>query len=483
MSTELKHKILSGVFWQGIERGGSQLFQLALQIVLARLLLPSDFGAVILLTVFIQVALVFIDSGLGTALVQHKTPAQEDFSGVFWINIPISCLFYVIIFALAPYVEKFYQIDGLGLMLRVIALSLFFYGLTNVPLAIAQRQMAFNKLFLINFPGTIGSGAVGVVMALQGWGAWSLVWMQLSGAFFRMILAYWLVGWLPGLHVRWHSLFKMLNFSYKLLLTSLLDVLVNNLYYLVIGKWFAPAQLGYYSKACKFPQFVMTGVQGTIGSVIFPALSSCQHDLVKMKEIVRKAITVSSFMMAPLMFGLMGCAKSVVLILLGENWLPAVPYLRLTPLIFIFWPLHVANLQTIIALGRSDLLLILEILKKTSIIAGIFIGVYWGIFGIVIAQVICSATAFFFNAWPNRKLIDYSIWTQTIDIAPIWGCSLVMGILLWGIEKININIYCIFILQLLCGILCYGIGVLIFKRSTCRYLWSTGMDLWKKVRS
>ena len=402
------NKVLSSFIWKFLERFGTVGIQFILQIFLARLLSPEDYGAIALITVFITIANVFVQSGFNTALIQQKQVLEEDYSSVFWISMLVASVCYIFIFLFSPFIAEFYNMPILKSVLRVLALTLFFGAYNSIQVAKISREFKFKNLFFSSLIAIIISGVLGIVLALYKFGVWALVFQQLSNQLIISFVLYFRVNWKLKLMVNMDRVRVLFNFGSKLLLSSLIDVIYNNIYSLVIGKVYDSSTLGYYNRADQFPNLIVYNVNGSIQSVILPALSEYQDDKPKVKEMVRKAMSVSSFLVFPLMMGMAICAEPIVSLILTDKWLPCVPYLQILCLSYMLWPIHTANLQAINALGRSDIYLKLEVIKKIIGIISLLISLPFGVIVMVYMKLVTGIISTFVNSYPNKKLLDYS---------------------------------------------------------------------------
>ena len=423
-----KSKVLSSLLWKLMERGGTQGIQFIVTIVLARLLLPEEFGLIVLVTIFIAIAGVFVQSGFNTALIQKKNVDEVDFSSVFYLSLIVASLLYIFLFFTAPLVANFFEEPELEPVLRVLSLTLFFGAVNSIQIAVVARKMQFKKLFFSSLGAIIISGTVGLVMAYAGFGVWALVGQQLINQLMVLVILWFTVKWRPKLVFSLERINNLFSFGWKLLVSGLIDTLYTNLQSLFIGKMFSPAILGFYNRGEQFPSLIVSNIDGSIQSVMLPTLSSYQEDRQRVKEIVRRSIVTSSFIVFPMMVGLAVIAEPLVKILLTEKWLPAVPFLQIFCASYALWPIHTANLQAINALGRSDIFLKLEIVKKIFGLIILGVSIPFGVYAMAIGVLVTGIIASFINAYPNLKLIDYSFQEQWKDIIPSLLLSLVMGI-------------------------------------------------------
>lgn len=435
MSGSLKSKVMRGTFWTLMERFSTQVVTFGVGIVLARLLSPTDYGTVALLGVFTALAGVLADSGFGAALIQKKDATELDYNSVFYLSLVLTSILYVALFFIAPWVSRFYQIPELCLILRIVSLSLFYNAINSIQNAELSRKMLFHLSFRISLISTISSAISGVTLALLGFGVWALVWMGVVSGVVGVISRWFFISWRPRLMFSWSALKPLWTYGWKMTVSSLLDTGYNNLYGLMIGKFYSRADLSYVQKGRHMPELLMNNVNGTLGRVSFPALAKMQDDKKKLREAMRKMMIVSTFLVFPLMMLFAVTARNTILFLYGESWLPAVPYAMIACLTFAMWPFHTINLQGIQAIGRSDVFLKLEVVKK---ILGLIVLVT------CLSQSVllwCLAVAFvssplsvIINAWPNRKLLGYTLWMQFRDIFP---AALVCGIVAVPILAMN----------------------------------------------
>lgn len=468
--TNMKSKVLSGLFWKVMENGGTQGIQFIVSIILAKLLTPEEYGIVGLITIFITIANVFVQNGFNTALIQKKNADDVDFSSVFYLSLGVAAVMYAVLFAGAPLIAAFYEEPELVLIVRVLAVILFFGAVTSVQNAVVARRMEFRGLFFATLAAVIISGLLSICMAYKGMGVWALVGQQIAYYFFLMLVLFITVSWKPGLLFSITRVKTLFSFGWKLLCSSLLDTVYNNIYGLVIGKAYNNEVLGYYNRGDQFPKLITNNLGVAIQSVMLPAFSASQSDKPRVKSMVRRSIVTSSFVILPMMAGLIAVAEPMVLVILGEKWLSCVPFLKLMCVAYSFWPIHIANLQAINAMGRSDTFLKLEIIKKTVGVAGLIIGIGFNVYILVILKAVIDFLCTFINAWPNKKLLDYSIIEQWKDILPSAAISIVMGICVFSIQFVISNAVICLIVQIVIGALVYLGLAKLFKLESFNYL-------------
>lgn len=475
-----KKKVIISLLWKFLERGGVQGIQFVLQIILARILSPEDYGVLAILMAFIAIANVFVQSGLNTALIQKRDVDEVDFSSVFWLSLFISILLYIFLFFFAPIIAKFYHKDILVPVLRVLAITLFFGALNSVQNAMVSKTMQFKRFFFSSTFGVLGSGIIGIICAKFGFGVWALVIQQLTSSFLISIILWFTVKWRPKFVFSIKKVRCLFSFGWKLLCSTILETLYNQIYNLIVGKTFSDIDLGYFSRGEQFPAAIANNLNGSIQSVMLPTLSSHNDNCEEMKRITRRSIEVSSFVLWPCMIGLCAVAKPLVQVLLTDKWLPCVPYLQLACLSFALYPIHTANLTAINAMGRSDLFLKLEIVKKIIGCIVIIVTLPFGLSVMAIGRVIQGIVATFINAFPNKKILNYSYIEQIKDILPSILLSFVMGIIVYIIGYFPLKPFFILLIQIISGIIIYFMLSKIFKLEVYKYFINTIKELRKK---
>ena len=346
-----KQNVFSNVIWRFAERCGAQVVSFIVSIVLARILAPEAYGTIALITVFTNILQVFVDSGLGNALIQKKDANDLDFSTVFYANITVCLVLYVSVFLCAPAIASFYNDNSLVAVIRVLSLTIVISGVKNVQQAYVSKKLIFKKFFFATLAGTVGAAIVGIVMAQKGFGVWALVAQQLFNLTVDTIVLWITVKWRPKLMFSFKRLKELFSYGWKLLVSSLLDTTYENVRQLVIGKIYSSADLAFYNKGKQFPNLIVTNINTSIDSVLLPTMSNEQENKSRVRDMTRRAIKTSIFIMAPLMMGLAFTSKNIVTLLLTEKWLECVPYLCVFCITFMFYPIHTANLNAIKAMG------------------------------------------------------------------------------------------------------------------------------------
>lgn len=470
MKNYSKSKIISSMFWKLSERMGAQIVSLIVSIILARLIIPEEYGLIALISIFITISNVFIESGLGTALIQKKNADDLDFSSVFYFNIVISIILYIILYLFAPSIAKFYNNFRLTKIIRVLGITLIIAGLKSIQNAYISKSMLFKKFFISTIGATIVSAIIGIYMAYAGYGVWALVAQQLSNNIISTMTLWISVKWRPLLKFSFSRLKSLFSFGWKILCSSLIDTVYNQLYGLVIGKIYTPESLAYYNKGNQFPEIITTNINGSISAVMLPALSKEQEDKNKVREMMKKAIKMSAFILFPMIFGLAAIAKPLVEIVLTKNWLPCVPIMQMLCFSYLFWPIHTINLQAISSIGRSDIYLKLEIVKKVIGVILLIVSIPFGLEVMIFSKIIMSLLATFINAYPNKKLLNYSYGAQIKDLLIYIVISTIMFIVIYPIQFIEINTFIILFMQIILGIVIYLLCSYIFKISELNYI-------------
>lgn len=474
-------KTISNFIWRFAERCGAQFVTFVVSIILARILMPKDYGSVALVTVFTTILQVFVDSGLGTALIQKKDADDLDFSTVFYFNFMMCIVLYIGMFLIAPVIAGFYNDNSLTSIIRVISLTIVFSGVKGIQQSYVSRNMLFKRFFFATLGGTVFSAIFGVVLAYTGFGVWAIVAQQLSNTAIDTLILWITVKWRPKKMFSWERLKGLFSFGWKLLVSSLLDTVYNNLRNLIIGKFYSSADLAYYNQGDKFPKLIVTNINNSIDSVLLPTLSNVQDDRNRVKNMTRRAIKTSTYIMAPLMMGLAFCATPIVRLILTEKWLLCVPYLRIFCITYMFWPIHTANLNAINAMGRSDYFLKLEIAKKTIGMILLFSTMRFGVMVMAYSLLVSTVSSMIINSWPNKTLLGYSFKEQMIDIFPGIFLAFLMGIIISLIRLLELSDIVTLVLQIPLGAISYiGLSV-IFKVESFEYLWNTVKNILKKI--
>lgn len=460
-----KSDIANAFGWKLLERFGVAGVQFVLQIVLARLLDPEHYGVLSLMIIFTTLANVFIQHGFNTSLIQNKDVAEEDYSSVLWVTLGAAGIIYAVLYFAAPLIADFYAMPDIVAPFRVLALMLIPGAVNSIQLAKVSREMDFKKVFYSNMGGIAVSGTVGIAMAYAGAGLWALVAQNLLNICVACVVMGFTVNWRPKFVCNLKRVGVLFSFGWKLLVSALLDTLYQDLRSLVIGKKYDSSTLGYYNRGKQFPQFIINAVNGAVQSVMLPAMSAKQDEMDKVKDLTRYSIMISSYIIFPMMAGLAGIAVPLVSLLLTDKWLPCVPYMQIYCFSLAFYPVHSCNLQAINAMGRSDIFLKLEIVKKCIGISALIIAIacFDSPIAIALTGAVTTVISCFINAYPNKKLIGYSYVEQMRDILPSFIAALAMFVCVSFIGKLEIGVLILLILQIMAGVLVYLAISVIFK--------------------
>ena len=446
------------MIWRFLERCGAQGVTFLVSVILARLLDPSVYGTVALVTVFTAILQVFVDSGMGNALIQKKDADDLDFSSVFYFNLSMCLLLYICMFFAAPLIAAFYNMPDLTPVVRVLSLTLIISGVKNIQQAYVSRNMLFKKFFFATLGGTLGAAVIGIWMAWKGYGVWALVAQHLFNATLDTIILWVTVKWRPKRAFSLERLKGLFSYGWKLLVSALLDTGYNNLRSLIIGKLYTSADLAFFNRGKQFPNLIVTNINTSIDSVLLPTMSKEQDNRDRVRDMTRRAIKTCTFIMMPLMMGLAVCAEPLIRIVLTDKWLPAAFFLRVFCFTYAFYPIHTANLNAIKAMGRSDLFLKLEVIKKIVSISALIGTMFISVEAMALALPVTSILGQIINSWPNRKLLDYSYRAQLLDMLPQIGLSAVMGVIIFLIQFLRLSDVATLLIQVPLGALVYIVG-------------------------
>lgn len=467
------NKVFSNFIWRFAERCGAQGVTFVVSIVLARLLDPSVYGTVALVTVFTTIMQVFVDSGMGSALIQKKDADDLDFSSVFYFNIMMCSVLYLIMFVAAPFIAAFYKTPELTSVVRVLSLILIISGVKNVQQAYVSKNMLFKKFFFSTLGGTIGAAIVGITMAYLGFGVWALVAQMLFNTAVDTTILWITVKWRPKKMFSLERLKGLFSYGWKLLVSSLIDTVYRDLSQLIIGKKYSKNDLAQYNQGSKFPALIVSNINTSIDSVLLPTMSKEQDNPEIVKSMTRRSIKISTYIIMPFMVGLAVCAEPLVSLILTDKWLPCVPFLRIFCFSYAFWPIHTANLNAIKAMGRSDLFLILEILKKAIGLIAILITMWISVMAMAYSLIVTSVLSQLINSYPNKKLLNYSYAQQFKDMLPQICASLFMGVVVYCVQFLGFNSLITLLIQVPVGVLLYvGISKL-FRIDSFEYVIAT----------
>jgi O-antigen/teichoic acid export membrane protein len=435
----LRRRATSGFVWTFAQQFGNQLVNFIVSVILARILLPAEFGLIGMIAVFIAMGNTLLNTGLPQSLIRSKETAEEDYSTIFYFNLIASIILYITIFLLAPFIATFYDQPILTQIVRVYSSTFIISAFGAVQVAKLTKEMDFRRQTLIAIPaGTLG-GAIGIFMAYRGYGVWSLVWSSIFTIAMNTGLLWIFSTWRPSWIFNYSKFKDHFNFGYKLTLSGLLDKIFNNLFIIVIGKFFSPAQVGFYTRAETMKQLPVTNISNALNKVTYPLFAVIQDDDLRLKNVYRKLMKMVLFVVAPSLVFLAVLAEPTFRYLFTEKWLPAVPYFQILCATGILYPLHAYNLNILKVKGRSDLFLKLEVVKKIIIVSAVIIALQFGILALLYGQVIISVLAFFINSYYSGKFINYPAAQQIKDIIPILVLSVIAGGIVWFLDTIFFN--------------------------------------------
>lgn len=475
---ELKKKTVSGVVWRLFERLFAQVITLIVSIVLARIILPEEYGVVALVTVFITLANVLVVNGLGTSLVQGKDVTENDFSTMFYTSIVFSVSLYLLLFFISPLIAKLYKNNGLILVLRIMALKIPIASINSIQQAYVSRKMIYKKFFYATLIGTLISGCVGIIMALKGMGVWALVAQYLSNSIIDTLVLFIVIDWKPKLIFEYHRFKKLFKYGSSIMASSFIGTFFGQLKSLIIGVKYKPADLAYYNKGDQFPSIIYNNVSLTFDSVFFTTLSKIQDNKKILVDTLSKMISISSLILFPLLIGLAAIGESLIKVLLTDRWLFCVTFMQIFCIQYCFGLVGTINIQSIKSVGRSDIVLKLELIKKPLYLLFIIIGMLFGPIGISIFNLLYDIIGTLINCYANKKVINYSIFNQIKDFLPKFLCSILMGGIVFAVGFIIKNVYLCLVFQILTGIIVYILlGILFFKKE-----FSYIIDFVKKIK-
>jgi len=475
----LKTRTIKSALWKLLERGGHQFIALIVQIVLARILEPHDFGTIAILLVFINLANVFVQSGLNTALIRAKEVDDDDYSPVFTLSLVIAALLYVVLYFASPALEDFYGLPRLTVYLRVLAILLFINALNCVQVAIVSREMKFHLLFRATMISSVLSGIVGIVAALAGLGVWALVAQQICAQLFSNIVLAIKISWSPRLLIVKLKAVQHLKFGWKLLAASLLNTIYTNLYDLIIGRIFSASILGFFNQGKKIPTVLESLFDSAISTVMLSSAAKVQESPKTVRALMRRAMQASTFFVVPCMALLIACAEPLICIVFTEKWLDSAPFLQLFAASVALVPITKCNLQVLNALGRSDVVLRLEVIKKCIAVSILLFTsfVVGDIYAIAIGNLVYSLIAIPINTYPLSKMLDYSIPSQLKDVLPSVALSIVAGFSCYLVGILFESAW----MKCLVGFVAFGVVYLclgkLFKLEALDYLLSTAKEM------
>lgn len=472
--------VIKSLLWKFIERTGTQIVGFVVSIILARLLLPEQYGLIALIMIFINMCNVIIDGGLNTALVQKKNADNIDFSTIFYSSLFISILLYLGLYLSAPSIAEFYNETIFVKVIRILGLNLIFYALNSVQRAYVSKHMLFNKLFYSSFVAVSLSGIIGITLAYNGYGVWALVGQNLSCAIFTCLVMLITIKWRPLFVFSYQRFNKLFSYGWKIFISNLTTVIFVEIRKLLIGKMYAPSELAYYEKGEQFPGLVMSNIFISIQAILLPTFSQYQEDKSKVKLLMRKFTKISCFVIYPLMVGLVVTAEPLVLLLLGYKWQVVIKFIQIMCIANFFKPITLSNLEAIKALGYSGITLKLEIIKKIVDITILLISIKLSVFAVAWGMVLFNFCCVFINLAPNVKLLNYTIREQIRDAVPTFLISFLMGVIIYPVRFADIPYFALLMAQIFLGVIVYIVLCRVFKEESFMYLLSILREKYKK---
>lgn len=463
MAESLRKKTIQGVAWSTIERFSLQTIQFIINIIMARLLLPSDYGMIGMLAIFLQLSQTFIDCGFTNALIQRKERTEVDFSTVFYCNVLIAIILYGILYFSAPLIANFYKMPQLTLVTRIIALNFIFASFSAIHKIKLTINIDFKTQSKASLTAAIVSGSIGITTAYIGMEVWALVIQSILNSLLLTILLCCFLKWKPLKKFSLQSFKSLFSFGSKLMIANFINIIYRNLYTLIIGKKFSAITLGYYTRAEQFASFPPSNINSILSRVIYPILSSIQEDNDRLANTYRKYIQLASFVIFPLMTGVASLAHPIISILLTNKWIGVVTLLQILCFDWMFDHISTINLNLLYVKGRSDLSLRLEIIKKTIAIVILFISIPFGIQGMCWGRVVYSLIATYANCYYTQSLIGLTFKQQIYDILPYFALALSMGAIIIGIVHFIFQPFASIIVGILVGMTFYLLMSYLFK--------------------
>lgn len=469
----LRSTALRGMLWTYMDQFGGQIINFVISVLLARILLPEEFGIIAIIWVFVAISNSLVGSGFGQALIRKKDVDELDFSSVFYINFAVSLLVYFILFSTAPLIADFYDDARLTSVTRVIGLGVIINAFSLVQIARLSQKMDFKTQMVVRLPSLIIGGVIGVWAALNGYSYWSLVMQNLTTAFLGAVQLWIRTGWYPKRVFSIARVKELFAFGSRLMLSGLLDTIYKNLYVIIIGKFFSPAQVGFYNRADNTKQLPVSNISNALNRVTYPLFAKIQDEDARLKEAYRKIMQQVIFWVAPILIGSAVVAEPLFRFLFTEKWLPAVPYFQILCIVGIVYPLNSYNLNILKVKGRSDLFLRLEVIKKVIITVGIFLALPFGVIGLVWLQVIISIIAYVINSYYSGYFLEYPIFEQIRDIIPTLLNAVLMGLAALGILYLLPSLPDVIVLLVvgLTGAAVYFVGARLFGLPALQEFW------------
>lgn len=478
---EIKQKTLSGLFWRFGERILAQLISFIVSVILARILMPEEYGLIAIVSIFINLANVFVTSGLGTSLIQKKEVDDLDFSTMLYASVFLSIILYAILFLASPFIAKVYNNELLEIVLKIFGIKLPIAAINSIQQAYVSREMTYKKFFFSNLIGTLISAVIGIYMAYSGFGVWALVVQYLSSSIINTVVLSITNKWKPILKFSFDRFKSLFSYGWKITCASLIGTIFDQLRGFIIGIKYTSADLAYNNKGEQIPALISNNINATMESVLFSSISKVQDSKENVKKAISRLMKTSSFIIFPMLIGLSAVAETLVKILITDKWLPCVPFLRIVCFQQCFSILNSVNMQAIKAVGRSDILLKLEFIKKPIFISILFITMMISPIAMCLGNAIYAIIALFINSYHNKNLLNYSIFEQIKDTWIYFVLSIIMGIAVVLIGEIQLNIYALLILQVTIGAFFYIAFSKLLNLDSLQYIINIIKGLFKKT--
>ena len=452
-----KHKVVGGLFWSYVEKMSAQLVSLVVSIILARLLDPENYGVISIVMIFIGLCNAIVTGGLGNTIVQKKDADELDVNTMLYCSMAISIVMYLIIFIAAPYIAAFYELPIICPVLRVLGIRILLSGIDSIQRAWIQKRMLFKKIFVSTFWSTVISAVVGILMAYAGMGVWALVGQYLTNTFFATVILLVTNDWRPRIQFSWNRAKTMLSYGWKVLVTTVVYTVAGDIRSLIVGKRFGSADLAYYDQGKKFPDLIVTNINSSISSVMFPVLSENQNDLLRLKQLCRRAVRIGLYLLTPFLAGLIAVADNFVIAILSEKWAPSIPFLRILTLVFVVRPFTTTCQQSILSVGRSDITLkIIAVINAVEVATLLYAVFVWkSVLGVAIGSLIAETVSLVLFMYYGKKIIHYSIYEQLQDLLPSLGLSAIMGIVAYLVGFASLHSGVVLIMQVAAGAVFY----------------------------
>jgi len=480
-NTSLKSIATKGIIWSAVDKFAVQFGQFVVSIVLARILMPEDFGLIGMLTIFIVLSQTFIESGLGIGLIQRQDSTDIDFSTVFVFNLGVSSCFYLLLFFTSPLISTFFNQPQLTDLIRVLGLNLLIIALAIVQRTKLTIAIDFKSIAKSNVIGMVVGGVFGVIAARNGYGVWALVIQTLLGSLATSVSLWVFSNWSPSFAFSKKSFKLLFGYGSKLLIAGLYAQILNNVYNICLGKFYPTASLGYYTKAKSFADLSAGTVVSVIQQVTFPILTSVQDDRAKLVSIYSRLIRMSAFFIIPLMTLIALLAKPIVILLLTEKWVSLIPLLQWMVFARIFFPMSALNMSLLNAVGRSDLFLKVDLSKLPLTILAMVITIPLGVKAMIIGHVVTSALAFLINAYLPGKFYGYGPIQQLKDMLPFLVATIGMSISVFVMTSFIDNLVLQLLLGALLGLVTYLFICWLLKLEEMTEVWSLFLKFKKKI--